>query len=296
MLGIGMLIGAALYPSQIRQQAQSLASLKATVDTVLQQNKASKDQIDKLQTAFEDIRPGIVRGKLNGKRVIVLQTGDSHDAVESAVTALNDAGATVITVTLGDNVANVSAEEREEIESIANPNHGPTQATSATSQDPDNAASPVFDILAAILTEGTAKSVVNEAELEKLETLGMVNVDGSLDDGCNMIAVVGGQNDAPADPGDQDPATELDMPLIQRLEAVSHNRVTVVGCESSTAGTSYMNDYQNAGIGTVDCIDLPIGQLALPFALRGGIDKGDYGIKGTAKRILPISIAGNGTT
>jgi len=298
MLGIGMLIGEGLYPGQIRQQAKTLASLRVQVDAVLQQNKTSKDQLDKMQSAFDAIRPGMVRGKLNGKRVIVLQTGDSHDAVESAISALNDAGATVITVTLGDGITNVTNEQREDIESISNPSSPriTTESTDGTGQSPNTDNSPAFDALAAILTEGTAKNAVNEQELEKLETLGMVNVDGSLDEGSNLIVVVGGQADAPSDMGDADPATVLDIPLIQRLGAVSHNRSTLVGCESSTAGTSYITDYQNAGIATVDCIDLPIGQLALPFALRGGVDKGDYGIKGTAKRILPASISGNGTT
>ena len=51
-----------------------------------------------------------------------------------------------------------------------------------------------------------------------------------------------------------------------------------------------MPSFQNAGIATVDCIDLPLGQLALPFALRG--EKGDYGLKATAKQPLPDSLSG----
>jgi len=303
MLGIGMLIGAAMYPNQIRQQSKALSSLRDQVDDVLQQNKVSKDQIDRLQDAFESMRPGLVHGKLAGKRVIVLQTGDSHDAVVDATTALNDAGADVVTVTLEDGVTNVSNEQRDELQSIANggpPASGalklPVQPSDPSTPDSSNGSSIVFDALAAILTNGTGKSATNEAELEKMETLGMVNVDGSLDDGGSLIVVVGGQSSAPSDSSDPDPALLLDIPLIQRIEASSHNKASLVGCEMSNTGTSYISDYQNAGIATVDCVDLPIGKLALPFALRGGVDKGDYGIKGTAQRILPVSIAGNGTT
>jgi hypothetical protein len=220
------------------------------------------------------------------------------------VSALNDAGADVVTVTLGDAVTNVSNEQRDQIQSIAGSapptaqggGKTPVQPTDQSSQDQGNGNAVVFDALAAILTSGTGKSATNEAELEKMETLGMVNVDGNLDAGGNLIVVVGGQSSAPTDSSDPDPALVLDIPLIQRIEAASHNKVSVVGCESSTTGTSYISDYQNAGIATVDCVDLPIGKIALPFALRGGVDKGDYGIKGTAQRILPVSIAGNGTT
>ena len=39
----------------------------------------------------------------------------------------------------------------------------------------------------------------------------------------------------------------------------------------------------------MDCIDQPLGQLALPFALRGETDS--YGLKPTAARRVPASLA-----
>ena len=62
----------------------------------------------------------------------------------------------------------------------------------------------------------------------------------------------------------------------------------MAGCEPYSAASSSVPAYQAAGIATVDCVDLPLGQIALPFALRG--ETGDYGLKPTAKLRLPDSL------
>jgi hypothetical protein len=64
----------------------------------------------------------------------------------------------------------------------------------------------------------------------------------------------------------------------------------VVGCEPFTAAASSIPLYQNYGIATIDCIERPLGRLDLPFALRGGADAVDYGLKPTASRRIPVSL------
>lgn len=301
MLGFGILIGEGLYPAQIRQEAKTLAGLRVQVDAAMQDDKSTKDQMDKLEDTFDSLRPSLVHGKLTGKRVIVVQTGDSHDATGSAGTALNDAGAVVVTVTVNPSITGLSAEEKSKISQIEGTQAGsPAISTDGQAiggrggeEDPN---APVFQAVAAILVHGTANSQSNEALLENLETEGMITVDGDLSNPSNLFVFVGGQTDPPAEQDDADPAASLDVPLMERLSALSRNRATIVGCESSTASLSYMTDYQNEGIGTVDCIDQPVGQIALPYVLRGGKDKDDYGLKSTAKKVLPASVVGNSTS
>ncbi len=82
---------------------------------------------------------------------------------------------------------------------------------------------------------------------------------------------------------DDTPQIAVDGPLIGGLKAAGSSPL-VVGCEPFTAAVSSIPGYQAAGIATVDCIDLPLGQIALPFALRG--EAGDYGLKPTARQQL----------
>ena len=63
-------------------------------------------------------------------------------------------------------------------------------------------------------------------------------------------------------------------------------RLTVVGCEPFDAVQSSLSNFTGAGIGSVDCVDLPIGELDLPFALRDN-DHIAYGLKSTSTRELP---------
>ena len=103
MMGGGILVGEALYPHQARSQAQTLKALKKEADDAVQKGQAAQDQLAKTEQAVDDLRPGLVRGKLANKRVTILLTGDYPDAAEAARGALADAGATVAaTVTLLD--------------------------------------------------------------------------------------------------------------------------------------------------------------------------------------------------
>ena len=105
---------------------------------------------------------------------------------------------------------------------------------------------------------------------------------GDLAQPCRLFVLGGGSRD------DGTP-NAVDGPLLEGFRAVP-GPVTLVGCEPLAAEVSSVPAYQAAGISTVDCVDQPLGQLALPFALRG--DLGDYGLKPTARQVLPTALGG----
>ena len=77
MLGFGILIGASVIgPDQVRQQASSIAALRVEADKVAQDRDQARDRLAKDEAALASLRPTLVRGKLAGKRVILIQTGD----------------------------------------------------------------------------------------------------------------------------------------------------------------------------------------------------------------------------
>ncbi len=272
MLGLGIIVGASIIgPAQVRQQAGAIANLRVTTNKVAQDRDLARTRFTKDEAALSSLRPTLVRGKLAGKRVVLIQTGDYADAAQAANTAVSDAGATVAaTVVLTDKWGALLPKQREALSSVADP-------TDAASQD-----KALLAALAAALTTGNGSGAEASPALEALKEQGLITVSGELSQPCTLFVLVGGKSDDTQN-------ASLDGPLLDGFKAASAV-VTLVGCEPSGAAVSSMPAYQGAGIATVDCIDLPLGQLALPFALRG--EKGDYGLKPTAKQPLPDSLTG----
>ena len=266
MLGFGIFIGASIIgPAQVRQQAGAIANLRLTTNKVAQDRDLARGRFTRDEAALAALQPALVRGKLAGKRVIVIQTGDYADADEAANKAVTDAGAMVAaTVVLTDKWGTLTPRQRAALSSVADPTDDATQDRT------------LLAALATALTAGTEGS----ATLEALQGQNLITKSGDLSQPCTFFVLVGGKSDDTA-------GASLDGPLLEGFQGVTVN-VTLVGCEPFGAAASSIPAFQNAGIATVDCIDLPLGQLALPFALRG--EKGDYGLKATAKQSLPDSL------
>ena len=150
----------------------------------------------------------------------------------------------------------------------------------ALTQSPDADADPValraalMQNLVTTLVHGTA-SGRGAVVLPALQTQGLMTISGDIAAPCALFVLVGGH----ADDG-----SGLDKAVLDALTALSP-KVTVIGCEPYTAAVSSVPAFQAAGIPTVDCVDLPLGQIALPLAVQS--DKGDYGLKPTASQTLP---------
>ena len=259
MLGVGMLVGASFVgPDQIKRQTTYIRDLRALSEQTLQQARASQDQLGKAETLLDGLRPALVHGRLGGRRVTLVQTGDYADATQDAADALRDAGAApIVTLALSAKWATLD----------------------------DTSRSGALSDLAHALCAGTAADAQARA-LQSLKDQRLVTVTGDLNAPCGLFVLVGGARD---DTGPTS-AGALDGALIGQLQAASQSKAVLVGCEPLGAGASFVPAYQGAQIATVDCIDRPEGQLALPFALLGGADTDDYGLKPTAKRLLPASL------
>lgn len=272
MLGFGVAIGASFYgPVQMNQQREVVKRLADQTNTVVQEKNQLKGRLDDDEQALAFLRPALVRGKLAGKKVVLIQTGDYSDATLAANQSLEDAGATVTaTVVLTERWASLTPQQRAAL---------PSAGLNPAAQDKALLAS-----LASALVSGTA-AIPASADTEvpaALQSAGLLTVSGELSQPGTLFVLVGGSS---ADP----PDTALDAALLAGFQALA-KPVTIVGCEPYAAISSSVAAYQSAGIATVDCIDLPLGQIALPFALRG--ETGDYGLKATAKQRLPDSLGG----
>ena len=266
MLGFGVFIGASIIgPAQVRQQTNSIANLRLETLKVVQSRDQAQERLGKDEAALSALRPALIHGILAGKRVILIQTGDYAEAAEAAGTALSDAGATIAaTVVLTDKWGVLLPRQRAALTPVAND-------ADAAAQD-----KALLAALASATAFGT-RDKASAATLQALQAQGLITVSGEFSQPCTLFVLVGGSRD-------ESTGNAWDGPLLDGFRAVPDG-VTAVGCEPFEAASSSIPAYQSAGIATVDCIDLPLGKLALPLALRG--DKGDYGLKPTAKQPLP---------
>ena len=272
MLGFGILIGASYYgPVQVGQQKKVVQALAAETNIVVQERNQIQGRLDDDEQALALLNPMLVHGKLAGKRVVLIQTGDYADATQAANQSLEEAGATVAaTVVLTGQWGALTARQRTTLSAIAD------------ASDPATQDKTMLAVLASALVQGTSAGTANAAALASFQQAGLMTLSGDLSMPCSLFVLIGGRS---ADSPDGSP----DSALLAGFQALPGS-VVMAGCEPSSAAASSIPVYQAAGIATVDCIDLPLGQIALPFALRG--EPGDYGVKPTAKKKLPDSLGG----
>lgn len=265
MLGFGVFIGASLTgPALVRQQTGAIKTLRGEANQVVQERDQTRDRVQKDEEGLNALRPALVQGLLKGRRIVVIQTGDYSDATEAASSALSDAGATVTaTVVLPDKWEALSPGQRAILAQTAGGDTDPAALRVAMMQS-----------LATTLVHGTA-SGRGAAVLPALQTQSLMMMSGDIAAPSTFFVLVGGH----AEEG-----SGLDAAVLNGFAGLTP-KVTLAGCEPYTAAASSIPAFQAAGVSTVDCVDLPLGQIALPLVLQG--DRGDFGLKPTADRTLP---------
>jgi len=216
--------------------------------------------------------PMVARGKLAWRNVAIIQTGDYDDLTGSIKRTLELAGAQVVSVTTFNREFPVR-DDRKILSVLA-------ECGVNAEGSVRKAREKLFRIIAGSVIAGTHSYI-----LPKLESCGVARFTGSYDSQkkVRLIVLVGGSASQAGNTAD-----EIDSRLIDALEPWG---VTIVGCERSDAGSSYVPIWQKAGIATVDNADSAIGQIILLYALNG--EKANFGIKDTADRLIPQTLEGS---
>ncbi|MBC8102255.1 MAG: copper transporter [Cytophagales bacterium] len=274
-LGIGILVGTAFVGAPVVQRQTSLIRRLETNVGDLRRDTAARDNTER---ALADLVPGILHGKLAGRRILVVQTGGYRDATDAAVEALQQAGAS----TVARAILPTDTWRREMSAATAAISDGDTIAEAVRAEARQ---------LAPLLLRGDPGGVFSEP-LQPYRDRGLVVSDTPLTGGpFRLIVLVGGTSLAAALTGETDDSAlqtflrQRDTPLIETWAA---RGVTVVGVEPVEAEVSFLRLYQSAGLSTIDAMDRAAGKIALPFALLG--EKGSYGLRPAADRALPASL------
>jgi Copper transport outer membrane protein, MctB len=241
-LGLGIVVGTAFFGTptvdRLTRQIKRLESREVELREETRRTARSEE-------ALRQLLPGLVRGTLADRHVLILQTGTDAEMVEKAVLTVQLAGGIPVRVTLAS-PENWSSLPTEEIAALARQIQG--------AQEVDEKTSPYF---------------VGELPEQPIR----------------LIVLVGGLAKEIKEGEQQDILAKRDETLIKIWQS---SNITVVAVERLAPIVSFLPRYRELELPTVDCLDRVMGQMALPFLLRG--EKGNFGMRPEATLALPSAL------
>jgi hypothetical protein len=273
-LAIGILVGSSVAPGTARNLTAAVNRQSLKVTSILAEQERQSELLKSSEQALLSIVSPIVKDKLSGHRVAIIQTSDQADALDAVRKALDMAGATVSSVTtILPDIEQVGDDDLHRIFSKM-----PDQSSTG---DPD---SDLLRPVAAALIEGEGRSQFLQTDMAVLDQERLIETSGDYDASVSLIVVIGGiGKDTEYTPS----ALEARQSKIIDLMKKSI-KATIVGVEETTATSSSIAVFQKEDISSVDCIDRPVGQLDLIYALLR--EKGGYGVLPSAEKLTPETL------
>jgi len=269
-LAIGIYIGFTLDAQNfLVEQKEDIASkLEEKFDYLRSENVDLKKDIDEMEiensqyeTFGNIVYPEVIKNKLSGMKVAIIETNDEY--IYSGVgKTLEMAGANVVNITtLKDSFLNEdllkeiylknNVDEEELKENIIE------KAT--------------IDLSTSII------SGEDEKVIKFFKEYSLINIVGNIDEPVDYVIIAGGNYKK-----DLDRINLIDKTIIN---VIKKDEIPIIGIEKKKVENSYMKEYKDYRISTVDNIDSIIGKVALVMSMEGR--PGNYGVKPTAESLLP---------
>lgn len=253
----------------IQRYENSMRLLKREIERATE-GAARNERIAKSSEEFcKAVLPIVAKDRMFWRNVAIVQTGDYDALTGSVKQALELAGAHVATVTTINRAFDFG---KPDLVAHALRNCGITPPT-----DADQARDKLLNVIA-----NTVVSGVHPDLLPYLQQSGVASFKGEYTryGKLRFVVIVGGSVCQTTNT-----ASNVDGRLLNRFEDIG---ITVVGCEPSDAGSSYIPVWHKFGISTVDNAESAVGQVALLCALNG--EKAAFGTKETADRLVPLTL------
>lgn len=267
-LTVGLVIGSlTVSPHMVRSYETQLKGLKTSLNLDLIDKSR---QIRHLTEAVHGMLPAVLNGRLKGKAVAIVQTGDYSEPTAGIRDALAQAGAQITSViTLQPLLARPDELLKPQLEAL----HAQDPLLPLDRQG----------IMAALATGLTHGNILPDGVMSSLQRAELISTEAdNVSPGAAGLIVVlaGSRTDGTDRPGN------VDEPLIRALQ---QQGAVVAMCEPEGAAQSDVPAYHTLGLqlATVDNVGSDIGVCSLIFALCGAT--GDFGVKPTARDLMPTS-------
>lgn len=274
-LAIGILIGAALLGNGtiVQEQRALIERLEADFEVIRQdqaqlQNtlKEQKSLLDSDSQFYREVMPLLIKDLLPGRRIAIIRTGEAFTdrSFKDLTNSLRLAGAKVASVTTFMRTVDF-ADPLQRQQTLS--------AFGLPAESRKDLAEEVFGGLAREIASGQGL-----VRLNYLLDTAVIQTSGDFNHPVDAILIIGGSHDPL-----RSTARTVDLPMIGAFKRLG---VSIVAAEPLKAEASYMRDYRQRGVTTVDNLDTTPGQVALIFALAWG-KQGNYGVKEGARSLLP---------
>lgn len=266
-LAIGILIGVGLADDVVSSASEELEnSLRGERDAALDQVGDLEADVDRESQFSRGAYPALVADRLARQDVAVIEIGTVPDAsvddtATASVAAVEDAGGDVASVSAIELPADFEALADSAGGRFSLPRLGP----------------------AALQLLGRAiggAMIGGGALIDRVKPELFSSFNGDLDDVSRVVVI---RN--PTDGGDARQRADADAFEEGLLAGLRRRSAAVAGVERTTTDPTTLAALADAGIPTIDHIDLPAGKVSLVYVLDGA--EGDFGVKDGASSYLP---------
>ncbi len=266
-LGVGMVIGGAyVHGPLVDRLTKQLDGLRHRFDSEI---VPLRDGNQRYEQFLERLSPALMRDRLRGKRISLVQTGDYPEELQRAKDLITEAGATVANSTvIRPDFLSRTTEALPDLTLKVMPRYAGL---------PADTSAPLF-VLASILNKGDLAG-----DIALLSDANLIDRDGDYLLPVDTVVIVGGGIEK----------TERQPELIDRrlCEALRARQIRIIGVEPEDAGHSYVPIWSAASGSTIDNLNSRMGQIAFVLLLDPKQERGDYGVKPTARSGLAPSPA-----
>jgi len=272
-LGMGILIGSTIVSNDVmvaQQQKiivsleEQFAKLREHESALMAEDVKKSKMITNYENFAQSILVPIVAGQLQGRNVAVVVSG-SQAMPSGIINTLSLAGANINSQAMV--LENINMKDSKLRANLIDYFALESNMTS--------------DILRQKVAQALALMVTNQADPALnvfLSENKLIKINYANNNPIDTVILIGGSNTL----GQSFPEG-FDSTLIKNL---LDDGIQVIGTESSKVKFSYMKYYQKFSIGTVDNIDMSVGQISMVLALNG--QPGNYGIKTKATLFMPV--------
>jgi len=262
-LAIGILIGIGLADDVVSSASEELeTSLRSDLSDAENRADDLQSQLDREDRFSDQVLTPLLAGRLAGQKVALIEFGDVSDELASdARDAVETAG--------GDLSSIARIARPPDAEALID---GLPPRFAKLRRDPDQLAA-----LGKALGTGIAR---NGPIVEALKPALFESFTGDLQ-GADRV-IVARSDTAGLESADREATSTFEDAVIAGID---DRALATVGAELTTTDPSTLAPFIDAGIPTVDHLDLPAGKVSLVYALDG-ID-GNYGVKDEARSLLP---------
>lgn len=262
-LAIGILIGVGLADDVVSTASQQLEeTLRADLDEAESRVEQLEGELGRERDFGEEIYPALVADRLAGSSVALVGLGDlPTDTAADVEGALESAGASLDAVAV-----------------IDLPPDPEGLADSAGLRF--NAARGGGEDLSALGRAIGSGLVGGSALVERVRGDLFARFSGSLEAVDRVVLV----NEAPDDLEEEEREHTEEL-LTGIFDGLRRSAAGAAGAERTDTEPTTLGPISDAGIATVDHVDLTAGKVALVFSLLGA--EGDYGVKEEADSFLP---------